>query len=390
MRILSALLCSAMLAGCAATLAPATPNAARSVRSYSGERGALAGQREFHTVYSFAGAGNGKWPTGHLIEANGVFYGTTRFAGDSSGVVFSFTPSAGERVLYRFTRDGDYPGALTYLNGVLYGTTQSGGTHHAGTVFSLSLSGAKRVIYSFAGGSDGDQPDAIVADGGKLYGTTETGGTHSYGTFFELTVSGKERVLHSFGDGSDGTAPYGALVVDGNMIYGTTGLGGGGPCYTEGCGSVYSMTTSGSEQIVYAFQGGADGDAPGHLLMMDGTLYGTTTYRGASGEGTVFALTTSGSESTVYTFNGGLGNDPSGLTGVNHKLYGTTGFGYAVAGGDLFEISTSGQTRRLHHFGGQRGGTEPWGDLIGDGNVLYGLTIHGGDKKFGSIYTYAL
>jgi uncharacterized repeat protein (TIGR03803 family) len=388
MRLLSALLFSAVLGGCAATLAPLAPGAARATQSYAGERGALAGQREFHTVYSFVGAGYGKWPTGHLIEANGVFYGTTLHRADSSGVVFSYTPSGGERVLHQFMRDGDYPDALTYLNGVLYGTTQFGGAHNAGTVFSLSLSGSKRLLYSFGGGTDGVLPTAIVAVGGRLYGTTEFGGAYDFGTVFELSTSGKKRGLHDFASGSDGTGPAGPLVVAGHTIYGTTGAGGGGPCYTEGCGTVFSITTSGNERVLYAFQGGADGDAPGHLLLMDGTLYGTTTYRGANGEGTIFALTASGSESTVYAFTSELGNTPSGLTGVNHTLYGTTAFG--TVGGKLFEITTSGQARSLHSFSGQRGGIEPWGDLIGEGGVLYGLTVHGGDKKRGSIYTYTL
>ncbi|HEX3457351.1 MAG TPA: choice-of-anchor tandem repeat GloVer-containing protein [Candidatus Baltobacteraceae bacterium] len=383
MRVLVVLFCSAALGGCAANMAPAMQDVARSTQPYARERGFNdAAQRKFHTVYSFVGVGEGKYPTGNLIEAAGVFYGTTRYAGHRDGVVFSFTPSGGERVLHVFKKDGARPGALAFLNGVLYGTTANGGANHFGSIFSLTLSGSEHLIYSFTGGIDGAEPSSIVADGGKLYGTTESGGAHSYGTFFEANTSGKVRLLHGFSGGSDGTGPAGPLVVAGHTIYGATGLGGGGPCYTEGCGTVYSVTTSGTEQVLYAFQGGTDGYYPGHLVMMDGTLYGTTAYRGANSDGTVFAVTTSGNERTVSALSTDLGNSPSGLTGVNHKLYGTMAFGDGpLGGGKLFEVTTSGQVRSLHHFLGERGGIEPWGDLVGDGNALYGLTIHGGEKQ---------
>jgi len=179
-----------MLGGCAAAVGPATPDSARFALSYAiGRDFTAAAQRKFHTVYSFVGAGDGKRPTGRLIEANGVFFGTTQPAGDRAGVVFSYTPSGGERVLHVFKRDAENPDALTYLNGELYGTTQSGGAHNAGTVFSLSLSGSKRLLYSFGGGTDGVQPTAIVAVGGKLYGTTQIGGAYDFGTVFELSTS---------------------------------------------------------------------------------------------------------------------------------------------------------------------------------------------------------
>ena len=392
MRALVVLFCSAVLGGCAANMAPATQGAARSTQPYAMERGINdASPRKFHTIYSFVGAGQGKYPTGNFIDAGGVFYGTTRFAGHREGDVYTFTPAGGEHVLHAFKKAGSVPGALTYLNGVLYGTTLNGGAHHCGTIFTLTSSGFEHRIYSFTGGIDGAVPSGIVADGGTLYGTTESGGAYGYGTFFEANTSGKVRVLHGFAGGSDGTGPAGPLVAAGNTIYGATGLGGGGPCYTEGCGTVYSVTTSGTEQVLYAFQGGSDGYYPGHLLMMDGTLYGTTAYRGANSDGTVFALTTSGNESTVSALSTDLGNTPSGLTAMNHKLYGTTAFGDGpLGGGRLFEVTTSGKVRSLHHFVGQRGGVEPWGAIIGDGRVLYGLTVHGGNKQLGSIYTYTL
>jgi uncharacterized repeat protein (TIGR03803 family) len=74
-------------------------------------------------------------------------------------------------VLYRF-KGGSLSGLLD-VNGTLYGTTFSGGTSNAGTVYSVSTSGVVKVLYSFKGGSDGAHPIGGLIDvKGVLYGTT--------------------------------------------------------------------------------------------------------------------------------------------------------------------------------------------------------------------------
>jgi uncharacterized repeat protein (TIGR03803 family) len=63
-------------------------------------------------------------------------------------------------------------------------------------------------LYSFKGGTDGELPyAALIAVGGKLYSTTYEGGASGVGTVFEVSTSGKERVLYSFG--TDGAYPAG-------------------------------------------------------------------------------------------------------------------------------------------------------------------------------------
>jgi uncharacterized repeat protein (TIGR03803 family) len=55
-------------------------------------------------------------------------------------------------------------------------------------VFSIPLSGAESVVYSFQGGSDGADPYVgLVALDGTLYGTTGSGGAKSMGTVFSVT-----------------------------------------------------------------------------------------------------------------------------------------------------------------------------------------------------------
>src|SRR5215469_624020 len=90
----------------------------------------------------------------------------------------------------------------------------------------------------------------------------------------------KETVLYSFLGGSDGASPQAGLIKDktGNL-YGTTYYGGGTGCYGDGCGAVFKLAPDGTETLLYAFQGGADGESPQAGLIMDksGNLYGTTT-----------------------------------------------------------------------------------------------------------------
>jgi len=88
-------------------------------------------------------------PHGALaIGKGGVLYGTATFGG-SGGGVFALTPPASSggawtyAVLYNFaglSGDGAYPyaGVAIGKDGVLYGTTGSGGSSGKGTVFSLT------------------------------------------------------------------------------------------------------------------------------------------------------------------------------------------------------------------------------------------------------------
>ena len=72
----------------------------------------------------------------------------------------------------------------------------------------------------------------------------------------------------------------------------------------HGDGTVFSITTSGTETVLHGFSG-SDGAHPGaDLLDVDGTLYGTTTNGGANDSGTVFSIATSGYESVLLCFQG--------------------------------------------------------------------------------------
>ncbi len=161
----------------------------------------LGGNWTESVLYSFAGDTDGAAPYGGVVIGNGgVLYGTTTeggnptFGGYGAGTVFSLTPPASpggtwtEDLVYVFAGydDGDAPYASLTLGtgGVLYGTTDYGGTWNVGTVFSLtppvSPGGAwtKTLLYTFTGLTDGAWPLAGVTldSAGNLYGTTQGGG----------------------------------------------------------------------------------------------------------------------------------------------------------------------------------------------------------------------
>jgi uncharacterized repeat protein (TIGR03803 family) len=315
---------------------------------------------------SFFGV-HGALPSGGLIDVNGRLYGTTELggrggdcSGDRCGTVFSITTSGKEAVLHDFggSPDGAEPeGALIDVKGTFYGTTLAGGAYDEGTVFSITRSGKESVLHSFVGGAgDGFDPrSGLVNVNGALYGTTQFGGAHtcggpsiSCGAVFSITTSGKETVVHSF-SGTDGEAPTAGLIDVDGMLYGTTDNGGSGGCGGSGCGTVFSMTTSGKESVIHSFSGG-DGAQPwAGLIDVNGTLYGTTVTGGSAGSGcayvsigcgTVFSITTSGKETVLHSFgNYGDGIYPyAGLLNVKGTLYGTTPYTVVSRGGIVFSL----------------------------------------------------
>jgi uncharacterized repeat protein (TIGR03803 family) len=299
-------------------------------------------------------------PAGALISLDGEFYGTaaannrcrSRRAGTCAGAIFAIDKVGKERVVYAFKggRDGAQPvGALTVLNGVLYGVTAYGGKYGLGTVFEVTTSGSEKVLHSFVKSYGLVPTGSLVSVNGNLYGTTSSGGADSYGTVFSITPAGKETVLHSFTGPPDGASPAAGLTEVNGILYGTTARGGGGPsgyCFLSrgylGCGTVFSIDTSGNEKVLYEFIGGDGANPNAGLTNVDGMLYGTTAGGGGynctrnSECGTIFAVDTSGNETVVHDFSGSPdGAFPyAGLTYANGTLYGTTENGGSDACGD--------------------------------------------------------
>jgi uncharacterized repeat protein (TIGR03803 family) len=387
---------------------------------------------ELQRFHSFRARPNG------LVAYNGVFYGTTVAAGwKNYGDVFSLDTSGKKHVLHVFRGGTDpaYPTAgLIVVNGVLYGTTVGGGTgwlHNkqcqtgpppsggegCGTVFSITTSGEVRVLHSFKGGSDGNIPVAgLTLLNGKLYGVTFVGGTrHSCGqyigtgcgTVFEVSISGEERIVYRFRGGKDGAAPEGTLLALDGKLVGTTYSGGEKTCYRSRCGTLFEVTPSGSEDVLYRFKGGKDGANPqAGLISAGGALFGTTTEGGAAcsdyGCGTIFEATAAGAERVLYAFKGiPDGAYPtSQLTEVNGALYGVTPNGGAQCDapsgpdtGTIFELTTTGTEKIVHRFACETYstvGAEPASPLVHLAQKLYGTTSSGGHYNGGTAFALSL
>ncbi|MFY9665923.1 MAG: choice-of-anchor tandem repeat GloVer-containing protein [Candidatus Cybelea sp.] len=182
----------------------------------------------------------------------------------------------------------------------------------------------------------------MVDVNGTLYGTTIAGGSFDNGTVYSITTTGTEKVLYSFGNSPDGARPSGDLIDVSGSLYGTTTAGGNVGCASGamGCGIVYSVTTAGEEKVLYRFGPGNIGgfNPSGGLIEVNGTLYGTT-----SGGGSTFS--------------------------------------YGFGPGTVYSISLTGHKTKLHNFARGSDGAFPSGAMIDVQGVLYGTTAYGGSSK---------
>ena len=347
----------------------------------------------FKTIFTFNGS-DGAGPGAGLIALNGVLYGTTQGGGTNGyGTVFGLTTTGKETLVHSFSSDGRDPhSTLLAQDGVFYGTTFTGpGNSGNGTVYALKTNGTELWTYDFKGGWDGALPDSGLIDlSGTLYGTTESGGNQddNDGSFYRITPAGKERELYAFVAAPDGASPCGNLIEIKGRFYGTTQSGG---VENGSEGTIFSITTSGyGEKIIYAFKGGynGDGEAPvAGLAVLDGVMYGTTEGGGKAYGGTVFSATTAGTEHVLHAFGSNSdGRSPQApLLAYNGNLYGTTEYGGASGDGTVFEITPAGKERVLHSFDGADGSV-PIGGLVALDSTLYGTTSGGRSSGFGTVF----
>jgi uncharacterized repeat protein (TIGR03803 family) len=219
-----------------------------------------------------------------------------------------------------------------------------------------------------------------------------------------------EKVLHSFGGyPDDGALPESGLTYFKGTLYGTTFGGGGGRACgaiynTNGCGTVYSITPSGTYTLLHSFTAGGDGALPeARLIVLKGTLYGTTLQGGSRahlgtcsqfkvhGRGTVFSITPSGQEAIVHTFiRSGEGWFPeAALFSVNGTMYGTTCGGGGIRGGDgtAFTITPSGDEHVIYSFQPATGAPPSHGRLVDLNGTLYGTASGGGKYGDGAVFS---
>ena len=236
-------------------------------------------------------------PAGNVIlGSDSFFYGVV---GGFPGSVYKVDPKTHQlTTVYSFSIAGNYipgPGLVEGSDGNFYGTTNrvAGLQYQWGAIFKLTPGG--QATFSQFGGLEGTGP-MIKASDSNLYGLGATFndiGTESSGFVYSLSSTGSINVLHSFGQGTDGYFPVGSLVQGPNgNLYGVTGQGG-----TAGFGVIFEISTNSSTYtILHNFGDGSvanDGKDPVGPLVVgkDKNLYGTTTAGGSAGLGTVFKIT---------------------------------------------------------------------------------------------------
>lgn len=258
---------------------------------------------------------------------DGAFYGTSLVgASRNDGSVFKVTTSGTITTLHSFCSQSNcVDGYLPYgplvlgTDGYFYGVA-AGGTANMGVIYRISSTGSYKVIHSFLG-SDGHGPDGLVwASDGNLYGVTTIGGSLGYGTIFKATTSGVVTTLHNF-DFTHGSDPSAAMAQGSdNNFYGTTAQGGtDNSCLGQPCGIVFKMTPSGSFTVLHNFNvnQGFDTFAP-VVQAANGTFYGLTQLGGLvnascpNGCGTLYSITSNGTFQIVHKFqHSDGGNSPA-------------------------------------------------------------------------------
>ena len=348
------------------------------------------------TLHWFTGGDDGRTANGLAQGTNGILYGTTYSGGAYPwGTVFSLTTNGAFATLVSFMEtNGANPTAAPVqgMDGKFYGTTSYGGAFGAGTVFAMTADALLSTLYSFTGDGDGANPSGqlVQAADGSFYGATRAGGMSDYGTVFRITPDGTFTNLHSF-SGADGMFPSGGLAqgCDGS-VYGLTTEGG-----ASDKGTVFRITPTGAFTTLYSFAGGTDGYTPVGALVRgsDGNFYGATkhsTLRGVELFGTVFTITPNGVLTTLHTFGDlaledGFYPYAGVVQSVDGNLYGTTYTDPVGGYGTLFRVSSDGSSfATLVYFDGCNDGAQPQAalteDAVGD---LYGTTAAGGPCQAG-------
>ena len=341
----------------------------------------------YKVIFSFDGTKDGSGPRGALLAVKGFFYGITTNGGKyGNGVVFRISPSGQQAVVYAFkggTADGRIPnGPLIDVNGVLYGTTTRGGANDSGIFFSLTTSGAEKVLYSF--GSTESPTGPLFYDKGVFLGT-EIGFGSDRGSVFKITPQGAYKAIYFFQGQPDCYNPLdsGVIVVKG-ILYGTARYGG-----ALGNGCIFKIK-AGKEDVLYSFKGGKDAQQPtSGVIAFNGALYGTAG-GGTKSDGTVFRATLLGKEHVLYAFkgypnDGSVPNSPP--LDIKGNLYGVTDSGGSHNSGTIFKVDAAGHETVLYDFKGTPDGSSPAGALIDYAGKLYGTTSSGGKYDFGTVFT---
>ncbi|MCX8513946.1 MAG: hypothetical protein ORN24_00075 [Burkholderiales bacterium] len=293
-------------------------------------------------------------------------------------------------------------------DGNLYGTSTSGGGYGSGTIFKISLTGTKTLIYNFGQNqTDAAYPRAglIQLSDNYLYGTSSAGGnpnaceSNGCGAIYKISLTGQnEQIIYAFESRSTGNTPLGGVTYNDHdgFLYGTASAGGINCAESGsqiGCGIVFKIKPDGSDYaVVHQFAGGNnDGQQPeGNLIVAtNGVLYGITSNGGTNNVGTIYKIESNGNEAIVYSFESGSDGAYPGaglIQASDGNLYGTTNYGGYANQGVVYKFDLNNQQETvIKTFMGGNDGANPNCTLVQANNgLLYGTTIQGGAAATGT------
>ncbi len=353
----------------------------------------------FTKLYDFAALPSitgGQPFSGMTLGSNGVLYGTTQLGGtNGGGVIYSYNISTSTYAsVYDFVQaSGRFPlGELTQAsNGLFYGTTTQGGTNDVGVVFTYDATTDTYTNRQNLSSAVGSNPIGrmIIGSDGLLYGTTSQGGVGSAGTIYSINpTTNVFNVVYNLGLGAF-SEPWGALLEDpsGTLV----GMSAGGGTGSQGAIFKYVIGGSTTELVPFTF---SNGSAPkGRLLKAsNGLFYGLTNTGGVNNLGILFSYDpTNGTFTRLFSLNSTSGSFPLGkLAEVNGKLYGVCSAGTATGGGSIFEYDIAGNTfTKKYELGLASVGITPLNGFFNDlSGKLYSTTSVGGANGAGTLFQY--
>lgn len=185
----------------------------------------------YSKLLDFDGTTNGNLPFGDLIADGINLYGMSWQGGANNfGVIFNIkSDGTGYTKLHDFGGvNGKYPnGALLSEGAFQYGMTYNGGLSDSGTVFKIMPNGTGySKLLDFSGSTNGSRPaGSFISDGTFLYGMTQHGGIHSAGTIFKYALSTNEIAEKNMSNGfnlfpnpSNGTFTIASKATDYTLI----------------------------------------------------------------------------------------------------------------------------------------------------------------------------
>lgn len=356
----------------------------------------------YEVVHSFSPGVDAANPTtnGLIKLPDGMMYGTIANGGAyGDGAIFSYNPETGVAELvgdFNESASGKSPQGKLLSNGGMnfYGVTNEGGAFGKGTFFSFTVSSLGNFIQvynHFDGSNDGSYPvGSLVQDSdGIIYGTTTSGGMHGYGTLFKHSFNqGGFEVVHHF-DGEGGASPKGGLIY--NWFYGIVGITSEGGANGNGVIFHYDpCCSSNSVEVLIDLEDTGVSNPVGGLVEENiSHYYGMTSAGGEHQFGAIFEFDASDpSIEILHSFT--TDNEVVGtLQMEGDMLFGLSKSGGANGGGFLFsyDLDQNVYSEELN-FNPLQDGYSPEGSLELSEGVLYGLTKLGGQTNNGTIFSF--